>query len=152
LNRKILALVVAASVVAGLVVYLSFAYTVPAIVVRLVTSNPPVEGGLILPQNEKRFWDPAVIEVKVGVEVTIVVVNNDDIEHHEFTIPEFGVRTKDIPPFEFASITFTPDKVGTFTFIDPRPTETYTYTDYRGVMVNQVVDHSVEVGRVVVKP
>ena len=124
----------------------------PAIVVRLVTRNPPVEGGLILPQNEKRNWDPDVIEIKVGEPVTIAISNNDDIEYHQFAIPEFNVMSEPIPPFESTSIEFTPTKTGNFTFLCPRPEETYTYIDYRGIEVNQVVDHSVEVGTVIVNP
>jgi hypothetical protein len=88
----------------------------------------------------------------VGVPVTLVIVNNDDIESHQFSIPELNVETEPIPPFESTTIEFTPTKTGTFIFIDPRPEETYTYVDYRGITVNQVVNHSLEVGQIVVKP
>ncbi len=134
------------------IVYYALVASSPAVIVRLVTRNPPVEGGLILPQNERRNWDPDRIELTVGVPVILVIVNNDDIENHQFSIPELGVTTEPVPPFESISIEFTPTKDGTFIFIDPRPEEIYTYVDYRGVTVNQVVDHSVEVGEVVVKP
>jgi len=153
LKRRVVivgAIVLALAVMVG--AYASFVYTNPAIVVRLVTHNPPVAGGLILPQNEKRNWDPDVVEVKVDTPVILAIVNNDDIEYHQFAIPELGVETKPIPPFESTTLEFTPTKVGNFTFIDPRPIETYTYTDYRGVEVHQVVDHSVETGVLVVKP
>lgn len=153
MNRKILiiGIVVAALIVAG-IAYSTLAPSGSSVIVRLVTTNPPAEGGLILPQNEKRNWDPDLVELKMGVPITIVVVNNDDIEKHQFSIPEFNVVTPPIPPFESAIIEFTPTKTGTFKFIDPRPEETYTYTDYRGVEVHQVVNHSVEVGVVEVKP
>lgn len=88
----------------------------------------------------------------MGVPVTIVVVNNDDIESHQFSIPELNVETKPILPFESIIIEFTPTKAGTFDFLDHRPEETYVYVDYRGITVNQVVDHLLEVGHVIVKP
>jgi heme/copper-type cytochrome/quinol oxidase subunit 2 len=153
LDRRflIIGVVVVALVAVG--VYYSFvASSSSAIIVRLVTTNPPAQGGLILPQNERRSWDPAVIELRVGEPVTIVMVNNDDIELHQFSIPDLGVETEPVAPFESTSIEFTPTMTGNFTFIDPRPQETYSYTDYRGVDVNQVVDHSVETGVVIVRP
>jgi|TARA_B100001964_G_scaffold178978_1_gene197478 heme/copper-type cytochrome/quinol oxidase subunit 2 len=122
------------------------------IIVRLVTKNPPVEDGLILPQNEKRSWDPASIKLTVDVPVILVVVNNDDIESHQFSIPELNVETEPISPFESATIEFTPTKTGTFVFLDPRLEETYTYVDYRGETVNQIVDHSIELGELIVTP
>jgi len=135
-----------------LVLYYSVFLTNSAVIVRLVTKNPPVEGGIILPQNERRNWDPARIELTLGVNVTLVVVNNDDIEFHQLSIPDLNVTTDPIPPFESISIEFVPEREGTFTFIDTRPEETYTYVDYRGIEVNQVVDHSLEVGEVIVRP
>lgn len=123
-----------------------------AIIIRLVTTNPPAQGGLILPQNEKRSWDPDVLELKVGVPVTIAVANNDDIETHQLAIPDFGVTSQPVKPFESTTFEFTPTKIGNFTLIDPRPQETYKYTDYRGVDVEQVVNHSLEKGTLVVKP
>ncbi len=153
MNRKILIIgVVLAALLAVGVSYFFLASSSSAIIIRLVTTNPPVEGGLILPQNEKRNWEPDVIELKVGEPATIVIVNNDDIENHEFAIPDLNVKSKSVSPFESVSIEFTPTKIGNFTFIDPRPQEIYTYTDYRGVLVNQTVNHSVEIGRIVVIP
>ncbi len=153
MNKRILIIgaVVIALIAVGAAYYV-LASSSSVVIVRLVTRNPPVEGGLILPQNERRNWDPERIELTVDVPVTLVIVNNDDIELHQFSIPEFNVTTEPVPPFGSTSIEFTPTKTGTFTFIDPRPEETYTYVDYRGITVNQVVDHSVEVGEVVVKP
>ena len=150
-NRKLIILVVI-SIVTVITGYYFLAASNPAIIVRLVTKNPPVEGGLILPQNEERNWDPDNLVFTVGVPVTLVIVNNDDIESHQFSIPELNVETEPIPPFESTTIEFTPTKTGTFIFIDPRPEETYTYVDYRGITVNQVVNHSLEVGQIVVKP
>ena len=132
--------------------YYFWAATNEGVVVRLVTNNPPVEGGLILAQNERRNWDPDSIELILNKTITFVIVNNDDIEDHQFAIPELNFETKPIHPFESITIKFTPNKVGTFTFIDSRPEETYTYVDYRGETINQVVDHSVELGKVIIKP
>lgn len=151
-RRNVLIGISVIALVAISITYYVLASSNGAIIIRLVTTNPPAEGGLILPQNEKRSWDPDVIELKVGAPVTMVIVNNDDIETHEFAIPEMNVQSQPVKPFESTSIEFTPMKAGNFTFIDPRPQETYTYTDYRGIEVNQVVNHSAETGTVIVKP
>lgn len=148
---KIITVVVIA-IIAISVGYYLWSATNQAVVIRLVTKNPPVEGGLILPQNERRNWDPDNIELTLNTPVTLVIVNNDDIEVHQFAIPELNFETEPIHPFESITVEFTPNKTGTFTFIDSRDEETYTYVDYRGETVNQVVDHSVELGKVVVKP
>jgi heme/copper-type cytochrome/quinol oxidase subunit 2 len=153
LNKKYL--IIGAVVVAVAVVGISYYFMTAsssAVIVRLVSTNPPVQGGLILPQNEKRHWDPGVIELTVGQTVTFAVVNNDDIETHQFAIPALNVTSDPVRPFESTTFEFTPTKVGNFTFIDPRPLETYNYTDYRSVDVHQIVNHSLENGTVVVHP
>lgn len=159
--RNLIIGVIAFIAVVGVVAYLSTTYSSSAIIVRLVTTNPPVEGGIVIPANEVRHFDPGEgphnsdpqpIILKVGVPVELVFVNNDDIETHQLVIPAFNVSTRPIQPFETDSVTFTPDKVGTFKYFDPRPVETYTYRDYRGVEVHQVVDHSDEFGRLIVEP
>ncbi|MCL4435262.1 MAG: cupredoxin domain-containing protein [Thaumarchaeota archaeon] len=155
MNRKTLIIgivIVAVLVAIGGALFILSEPTGSVIIVRLVSKNPPMENGLILPQNEKRYWDPAVIELKVGQPATIAMANNDDIETHQLAIPEFNVISKPTKPFESATLEFTPTKVGNFTFIDSRPQETYNYTDYRGVDVHQVVNHSLEQGIIVVKP
>ncbi len=131
--------------------YFFFGGSNTAVIVRLITTNPPVEGGIML-QNEQRSMEPDTLIFTVGVPVTLVFVNNDDIESHKFSIPELNIETESIAPFESTSIEFTPTKAGTFVFIDPRPEETYTYVDFRGETINQLVDHSVERGVVIVKP
>jgi len=151
-NRKIIIGVAAISIVVLIAGYYFLAASNPAVIVRLVTKNPPVENGLILPQNERRNWDPDNLEFTVGIPVILVVVNNDDIESHQFSIPELNIETESILPFESTTIEFTPTKSGTFVFVDPRPEETYTYVDYRGETVNQIVVHSIELGEVVVIP
>ena len=145
-------IVIAISILGIIVGYYFLAASNPSLIIRLVTTNPPVEDGFILPQNEKRSWDPDHIEFTVGVPVILVIVNNDDIESHQFSIPELNIETESIPPFESTTIEFTPTKPGTFIFLDPRPDETYTYVDYRGETVNQLVDHSLELGEIVVNP
>jgi len=153
LNKRIQIITVVIIIIVTLSVgYYFLIASNPSVIVRLVTNNPPVEGGLILSQNERRNWEPDNIEFSVGVPVILVVVNNDDIESHQFSIPELNVETGPILPFESTTIEFIPTKVGTFTFIDPRPEETYTYVDYRGETINQVVNHSVELGEIVIKP
>ncbi|OHE55774.1 MAG: hypothetical protein A3K61_06610 [Thaumarchaeota archaeon RBG_16_49_8] len=153
MNQKflIIGVVAVVLVIAGISYYFMSAQS-SAIIIRLVTTNPPAQGGLILPQNEKRNWDPDIVELTVGTPVTIVVVNNDDIETHQLAIPDFGVTSQPIKPFESTTFEFTPTKIGNFTFIDTRPQEIYNYTDYRGVDVQQTVNHSLEKGTLIVKP
>lgn len=151
-NRK---LIIGGVVITIVVVFFSYYFlsaSNPAIIVRLVTKNPLVGGGLILPQNEERNWDPNIIELTLNTPVTLVIVNNDDIKDHQFAIPELNIKTEPISPFESIIIEFTPAKYGVFIFLDSHPEETYTYIDYRGILVNQMVVHSREVGQVVVKP
>ena len=131
--------------------YFFFGGSNTTVIVRLITTNPPVEGGILL-QNEQRSMEPNTLIFTVGVPVTLVFVNNDDIESHQFSIPELNIETESIAPFESTSIEFTPTKAGTFIFTDPRPEETYTYVDFRGETIHQLVDHSVELGEVIVKP
>ncbi len=153
MNKRIQIIGIVVIAIAALSVgYFFLVVSNPPIIVRLVTSNPPVEGGIIIIQNEQRNWVPDNLVFTVGVPVTLVLVNNDDIESHQFAIPELNIESDAIPPFESTTIEFTPTKAGTFVFIDPRPEETYTYVDYRGEIINQLVDHSVELGEVVVKP
>ena len=152
MNKKIQIIAAVVITITALSVgYFFFGGSNTAVIVRLITTNPPVEGGIML-QNEQRSMEPDTLIFTVGVPVTLVFVNNDDIESHQFSIPELNIQTESIAPFESTSIEFTPTKAGTFVFRDVRPEETYTYVDFRGETINQLVDHSVERGVVIVKP
>jgi cytochrome c oxidase subunit 2 len=66
-----------------------------------------VEGG-------NYFFKPNEIRVKKGQKVTIIFTNAGGI--HDFVIDEFNVRTQPIPGGQTATISFTPDKTGSFEF------------------------------------
>jgi cytochrome c oxidase subunit 2 len=58
-------------------------------------------------------YSPEEIVVKKGVPVTLELMSIDRV--HGFNLPDFHVRTT-IEPWVSTTITFTPDKVGRFTF------------------------------------
>jgi heme/copper-type cytochrome/quinol oxidase subunit 2 len=154
MNKK---LIIISAIITGLVVTISiayFAFAAPpqAVVVRMVTYNPPAQHDMVVTPLEQRHWNPDNVQLKMGVPNTIAIVSNDDIEIHQFSIPAFNITTPPIKPFDSYTLTFTPNKTGTFTFIDPRPEENYTWTNYRGDQINQMVNHSAETGTIEVKP
>ncbi len=70
-------------------------------------------------QNEAKEWVPDLVYLKVGDKVELTVVNGDDDDEHRLSIPDLGIETIDIPGAnERDTVTFTVDKVGTFTFVD----------------------------------
>lgn len=64
--------------------------------------------------NEFAF-SPSKITLTKGTAVTIVFKNQGHYPHN-FTVAELGVKTATIQPGETTSVTFTPDKTGTFTY------------------------------------
>jgi plastocyanin len=57
-----------------------------------------------------QFFEPDVLEIRTGTEVTIEVTNTGDMPH-DFSIEELDVNTGTIEPGEVATATFTvPDK------------------------------------------
>ena len=70
-----------------------------------------------------RKWVPSTITVKVGEDVELTVVNEDDETAHELKIPDLSVDTGKIAPGKEATVRFKPDKAGSFSFIDPLPDE-----------------------------
>jgi cytochrome c oxidase subunit 2 len=58
-------------------------------------------------------YSPDEIVVKKGVPVTLELMSIDRV--HGFNLPDFHIRTT-IEPWVSTTITFTPDKVGRFTF------------------------------------
>jgi cytochrome c oxidase subunit II len=58
-------------------------------------------------------YSPEEIVVKKGVPVTLELMSIDRV--HGFNLPDFHIRAT-IQPWESTTITFTPDKVGRFTF------------------------------------
>lgn len=65
--------------------------------------------------NEFAFT-PATITVKKGQEVKLTFKNNGQYPHN-FTVSELGIATNTVGPGEETTITFTPDKTGSFTYI-----------------------------------
>ena len=89
-----------------------------------------------------RKWMPASITVKEGDKVILSVTNTDAEDpanptYHRLVIDEFNVDTEDITPDDTVVIEFVADKIGDFTYYDPRPFEV------AGV---EEVDHSKEIG------
>ncbi len=64
------------------------------------------------------YYDPSSLTVKQGEVVTLAVFNSDD-NTHGLVIPAFNVDTGIIKHGITARVTFTADKVGTFTFDEP---------------------------------
>jgi cytochrome c oxidase subunit II len=59
-------------------------------------------------------FKPSEIVIKKGVPVTLELFSQD--RHHGFKLAEFHLRA-DIKPGVIEKVRFTPDKIGTFTFI-----------------------------------
>ena len=59
-------------------------------------------------------FDPKTITVKKGQPVEITFKNSEGT--HDFVIDEFNVKTQIIPGGQSETVTFTPDKTGTFTY------------------------------------
>lgn len=89
-----------------------------------------------------RKWMPASITVKEGDKVILSVTNTDAEDpanptYHRLVIDEFNVDTGDITPDDTVVVEFVADKIGDFTYYDPRPFEV------AGV---EEVNHSKEIG------
>lgn len=99
--RKLLMMTLIASAVAGL-----------AVGTVVIGSAAPKEK--VIKLTAKKFeYSPAEITVKNG-EPVVIEVTSEDVKHG-FTLPDFGVRI-DIKPGSVNRITFTPNRVGRFTF------------------------------------
>lgn len=71
------------------------------------------EGKITVKANEFSY-DVKEITVKKGEPVTITLVNEEGM--HDLLIDEFNVKTKELGAGEEETITFTPDKAGTFEY------------------------------------
>jgi cytochrome c oxidase subunit II len=91
---------------------IAYAAVAVAVCTVVVGSGSPRER--VIKVSAKKFeFSPAEIAVKKG-EPVVLEINSGDVKHG-FTLPDFGIRT-DIKPGEVNRISFTPDKVGRFTF------------------------------------
>jgi len=69
----------------------------------------------VIKVSARRFtYTPAVIELKRGEPVTLELTTEDVFMG--FNVPDFNVRS-DIVPGKTMTLTFTPDKAGTFVFL-----------------------------------
>jgi heme/copper-type cytochrome/quinol oxidase subunit 2 len=65
---------------------------------------------------ENGNWYPQKFNLRYGKEVRILVRNIETVTHG-FAIPDLGVAIKEIKAGQAKSVTFTPDKKGTFPFM-----------------------------------
>jgi heme/copper-type cytochrome/quinol oxidase subunit 2 len=75
----------------------------------------PAAAARVVKIEARRFaYVPSQVTLRRGVPVTFELTSRDVA--HGFSLPDFGVRAK-LEPGEVARVAFTPDKVGTFTFL-----------------------------------
>ncbi|MFY9555396.1 MAG: cupredoxin domain-containing protein [Blastocatellia bacterium] len=90
------------------------AYVATGLAVGTVSSGSGSFKDKVIKLTAKKFeYSPAEITVKKG-EPVVIEVSSEDVKHG-FTLPDFGIRT-DIKPGSVNRLSFTPDKVGRFTF------------------------------------
>lgn len=80
------------------------------------TTTQAAEEGAIDVQGSEYTFDPEQFSVEQGREVTVRFRNVGTIAHN-FTLPAFDAQTPTILPGERASVTFTPEETGEFTYI-----------------------------------
>jgi len=93
-------------------IIIAYAASAAAVCTVVVGSGSPKEKVVKLAAKKFEF-SPAEITVKKG-EPVVIEISSEDVKHG-FTLPDFGVRA-DIKPGIVNRISFTPDKVGRFTF------------------------------------
>lgn len=76
--------------------------------------TPPTTSGKTVSVEGNEFaFTPSALTLKKGEAVTLTFKNTGAYPHN-FTISDLGVQTKTVQPGESDTITFTPDKAGTF--------------------------------------
>jgi plastocyanin len=68
--------------------------------------NGPAAGRAVEVVAGDQFFEPDVLELRTGTEVTVEVTNTGDIPH-DFSIEELDINTGTIEPGEVATATFT---------------------------------------------
>ncbi|MGE5674145.1 MAG: cupredoxin domain-containing protein [Mycobacterium leprae] len=71
---------------------------------------------LTMGENNQMKFNPATITVDKGSTVQLTLVNKDTAQAHDFTVPDFNVMSPNVGPGQSATIKFTANKAGTFTF------------------------------------
>lgn len=82
----------------------------------LQTVSPTQQAMRVAVNGTEFAFSPSTINAKVGQPLTIVFNNNGTFPHN-LSIPDLNVKTKTISPGASDTITFTPDKAGTFQFV-----------------------------------
>lgn len=95
-------------------------YIAPRAQQQSVTTSTPAptsstSSATITVSGTEFAFSPSKITVTKGVPLTIVFKNQGQYPHN-FTVAELGVKTATIQPGEATTVTFTPDKTGTFTY------------------------------------
>ena len=101
---------------------MTFALIALAAVVLLIL-HPWTGGGAgqtVEVKISQMHFDPSDITVRVGQPVTIVLTNDDTL-NHQFSIDALNVKTDVIGPNKTVSVTFTPSQPGDYQFICPLP-------------------------------
>lgn len=80
-----------------------------------ITANSRAANVITITAKDMAF-DLDTIQVKVGVPVTIRLVNNDDMDHI-FSVEALNIHSDQIGPNEVTEVTFTPQQVGDYQFI-----------------------------------
>ena len=76
----------------------------------------PEAGQTVTVVGTEFAFTPSTITVKKGQAVTVTFKNNGQYPHN-FTVAELNVKSETVSPGQETTVTFTPDKAGSFTFI-----------------------------------
>ncbi len=87
---------------------------VTALTIGLAAANAPSTPRKITVTAKKFEWSPAKIEVKVG-ETIELILESEDVKHG-FSCKDLGIQKVKFKTGEPATVTFTPDKPGTYRF------------------------------------
>jgi cytochrome c oxidase subunit 2 len=71
---------------------------------------------LIAREPDNGNWYPRTITVQRGQQVKILIRNIETVSHG-FALPDFNVSVREIKAGNVKTVTFTPDKVGSFPFL-----------------------------------
>lgn len=108
--------VVYAVIYFGLMKKGGYSYAPTAQIQTAPAANTTTTGSGIIISGSEFAFTPASITTKVGQPVTLTFKNEGKYPHN-LSISDLNVQTKTINPGESDSVTFTPDKTGSFTYI-----------------------------------
>jgi uncharacterized cupredoxin-like copper-binding protein len=67
-------------------------------------------------ENGEFKFNPATLDVAKGEKVEVTLVNKDSAQNHSFILTDLNAKTKQVPPGQKETITFTASKTGSFAF------------------------------------